>query len=211
MNRERGARRVQPQGGFTLVEVALSLTLLALIMMILYGALHLGQTAVEKSRLQADTSRSVRFLPQFLGSYIRSAYAYRTAPGEAPFFFSGGEERLSFVSAFSTALGGRGFSRVTLHWDEAAGGRLTLDEEIPLRLESEGEGGGYRNSVVLGEGVRDFRLDYLNLEGGREQWVERWEGAEQKTLPRAVRLRYRSEGGAEVDWVFPVMIRVLAP
>lgn len=202
-------RGIEQPSGFTLVEVAIAVTLLALMMMILHGAFYLGQGAIEKTRLQSEASQRVRSLPQFLGSYIRSAYPYRPLPGAPSFFFSGEEKRLSFVSAFSAGMGGRGFARVTLFWNEQADGLLTLDEEIPLRLES--EGAGHKNSVVLGQGIRDFHLNYLGLEGVQERWVERWEGKEQKTLPRAVRLRYRPERGPEVDWVFPVMMRVLAP
>jgi general secretion pathway protein J len=205
------AWRIQERSGFTLVEMAIALTLLSLILMILYGAFHLGQGAVEKTRLQAEATRRVRSVPQFLGSYVRSAYPYRLSPREASFFFSGEEKRLTFVSAFSRGMGGRGFSRVTLFWDEGAKGLLTLDEEIPVRLGGDGEGGGYKNSVVIGQGVRDFHLDYLGLEGGEERWVDRWEGAEQKTLPRAIRLRYRMDREKAVEWTFPVMIRVLAP
>lgn len=210
MNARILIRRVRGRRGFTLVEVMIALTLLALIMTILYSAFYLSQRAVEKTRVRVEAGQSIRAVPQFLGSYLHSAYPYRSPPGAGSLFFSGDENRLSFVSAFSAGMGGRGFARVTLFWDEGANGTLTLDEETPLRLEGDA-GGGYKNSIVLGQGIRDFRMDYLELEGDQERWEERWEGQEKKNLPRAVRLRYRLEQGGEENWIFPVMIRVLTP
>ena len=201
------------QIGFTLIEVTIAITLLALIAMTLYGAFYLGHRAVEKSQARSDESQKIRSREDLLAGYIRSAYPYRPSREVPSVFFSGQEDRLSFVSALSSGMGGRGLSEVTISWEggEDGTGLLTLEEKIPLRLGGEGDNGGYRNSVVLGQGVRGFRIDYLGLQGGEENWVDQWDGKERKALPRAVRLSHQGEKGEEIQQVFPIMMSVLTP
>lgn len=199
--------------GFTLIEVSIAVTLLALMAMILYGTFYLGHRAVEKAEARFEESQKIRSVGDLLAGYIRSAYPYRSSPQDASVFFAGAESQLEFVSALSSGMGGRGMSRVSIAWadggDEA--GLLTLDEEIPVRLQSQEPAGGYRNRVVLSEGVRGFRIDYLDPQSEEERWVERWDGSERKRLPRAVRFTHQAGNGQEVQWVFPIMMSVLAP
>jgi len=200
--------------GFTLIEVTIAITLLALIAMTLYGAFYLGHRAVEKSEARSDESQKIRSREDLLAGYIRSAYPYRSSLKDPSILFSGEENHLTFVSALSSGLGGRGMSEVTISWEGEEGdgaGLLSLTENIPVRLEGQGGGGGYRNSVVLGQGVKGFRIGYLDLQGGEENWVDQWDGKERKALPRAVRLSHQGEKGEEVQQVFPIMMSVLTP
>jgi hypothetical protein len=104
-------------------------------------------------------------------------------------------------------------SEVTISWEGEEGGTglLTLEEKIPLRLEGQEESAGYRNSVIVGQGIRGLRIEYLDPQGEEERWVDQWDGKERKALPRAVRLNYLREKGEEVRWSFPIMMSVLAP
>ena len=104
-------------------------------------------------------------------------------------------------------------SEIRISWVEEGDGAglLTLEEQIPLRLEEQGEGAGYRNRVVLGQGVRTFRMDYLDSQSEEERWVEQWDGREKRALPRAVRFNLRGDRGEGIHWVFPIMMSVLAP
>ena len=197
--------------GFTLIEVAIAITLLALMTTILYGAFYLGHRAVEKWQLHSEESERLRSVGDFLGGYIRSAYPYRLTPRDPAIFFSGEETHLTFVSALSLGMGSRGMAKVSLSWDAEGAGFLILEEEIPIRVESDGDGAGYRNSLVLRQGVSDLRVDYLDSKSKEERWVGEWDGEEKKALPRAVRINFRGDRGEEIYWVFPIMMSVLAP
>lgn len=203
------------QIGFTLIELAIAMTLMALIAVTLYGAFYLGQRAVVKSQSRSEESQRLRSAGELLAGYIRSAYPYRLAREGSSIFFSGQGDRLTFVSALSSGMGGRGMSEITISWDgEGDGtGSLILEEKMPVRVGGQGEGGGYRNSLVLGQEVQKLRIEYLDpqSQGEEERWVDQWEGGERKALPRAVRLNYRGEKGEEVRWSFPIMMSVLAP
>jgi type II secretion system protein J len=208
--------RIESQKGFTLVEVILAMTIFALMGTVLYGAFSLSHSAVERSQRSFEKSQRLRSVDETLGSYIRSAYPYRSSPQNSAIVFSGQEAELTFVSSFSLAMGGRGMAIVRLFWegDDDRAGALRLEEEAPVRIA--GEDGneaqqGIRNSMVVLEGVKELRMTYLDPENDQEKWEESWDAQERNRLPRAVRLRYRTEEGRDAEWVFPVMMTLWAP
>lgn len=203
----------ESQVGFTLIEVIIAVTLLALMAGILYGTFYLSHRAVQKTQARSEASQRLRSGTDFLAAYIRSAYPYRTSRQDAAVFFSGDESRLEFVSAFSLGMGGRGMARVSISADQEGDGAglLILEEQVPVRLQGQTDSAGYRNSLVLSQEAQDFRIEYLDRRGGPQSWVPQWEGKEKRLLPRAVRFTFRGGAGEEVQWVFPIMMSVLAP
>jgi general secretion pathway protein J len=202
------------QKGFTLIEVILAMTIFALMGTVLYGAFSLGHSAVEKSQRSFENNQKLRAVDELVGSYIRSAYPYRLSPQDAALLFAGEETELTFVSSFSRAMGGRGMAKVRLFWegDEKRPGVLRLEEETPIRVLSEESNEGHegiRNGLVVREGVKEFRITYLDPQSEQEKWEERWDPKERNTLPRAIRLHYLTREGREVQWVFPVMMSLL--
>ena len=206
-------RMFSKPSGFTLVEVMLALSLFALLGTILYGAIALGHGAVEKSRHSFEKNQELRSAVDLLGGYIRSSYPYRLSPQNPSFFYRGEETELNFISSFSLAMGGRGMANIRLFWQSQNGeeGLLKLEEQVPVRLADENGGGGYNHGIVIRDRVSAFRLAYLDAQSEKEEWVERWDTTERKALPRAVRLSFRTAADGEVEWVFPVMMSVLAP
>jgi prepilin-type N-terminal cleavage/methylation domain-containing protein len=202
---------ISRQVGFTLIEVMLALTLFALLGTILYGAISLGHRAVEKTEASFEKNQKLRSAVDLLGTYIRSSYPYRLSPQDPTLFYSGEETELSFVSAVSLTMGGRGLAKIHLSWDgqDDGTGVLQVEEQVPMRVSD--DSGGYTNSIVLTDQIAGFRLTYLDPQNEKQDWVERWDPAERKTLPRAVRLNFRVRGDREVEWVFPIMMNVLAP
>ena len=211
--REKATRASAGAAGFTLIEVVLALTIFALIGGILYGAFSLSHNAVEKSRVNSTRNQKQRSIADLLGSYVRSTFPYRESPQEQTAFFEGDVESLTFVSAYSQGMGGRGMAKIQITKDEDANGRGTvkLEETAPVRLSSESGGGGQTYSIVLQDNVKEFRLAYLDPQAEEETWEDRWDGRERRVLPRAVRFTYQDERGKEVRWIFPVMMTVLTP
>lgn len=201
------------QNGFTLIEVAISITLLALIAAALYGAFHLSDRAVVKSQARSEENQRLRSAGDLLAGYIRSAYPYRLSRELPAILFSGEERSLTFVSALSSGMGGRGMAEVTISWggEGDGAGPLSLEEKVPVGSAGGEDSGGYRNSLLLDQGALGLRLEYLDPQGEEEHWVDQWNGAERRMLPRAVRLSYRGERGEEVERVFPIMLSVLSP
>jgi len=199
--------------GFTLIEVVLALTIFALMSGILYGAFALGQSAIEKSQRSAAQSQKQRSVGDLVGSYVRSAFPYKSSAQDLGIFFQGESDGVEFISAYSQGLGGRGMARIQISADEDGTGRTTLklEETTPVRLDSQAGGAGQNYTVTLQEGVRELRLAYLDPQADEDTWEERWDGQERRTLPRAVRIAYLDEQGKAVRWIFPVMMTVLKP
>jgi general secretion pathway protein J len=205
--------RAQGAAGFTLIEVVLALTIFALLATILYGAFALSHSALAKSQNGAARSQAQRATADLLGSYIRSAYPYRSSPQEQTIYFEGESDSLSFISAYSHGLGGRGIAKIQIAADEndSGGSPLRLEEVTPVRINGDELATGQNLRVVLRQRVGKFRIAYLDPQAEEEIWQERWDGQERRTLPRAVRFTFEAESGAEVRWIFPIMMVVLAP
>jgi general secretion pathway protein J len=199
--------------GFTLIEVVLALSIFALLGAILYGAFALSHSAVAKSQNAAERSQSLRSTADLLGVYIRSAYPYRSSAQDRAIFFHGESDSVTWISAYSHGLGGRGMAKIHIAADagEKEESALILEESTPVRVGADDSGAGQVQRLVLRDGIRDLRLAYLDGQGDEELWEERWDGEERRMLPRAVRLTFVDQAGGEVRWVFPVMMVVLAP
>lgn len=198
--------------GFTLIEVVLALSIFALMGGILYGAFSLGHSAVEKSERSFTRSQKLRSISDLLASYMHSAYPYRESEQDQSVFFSGEADSLTFVSAYSRGMGGRGMAKISITKGGAGSGAATLnlEEAVPVRLSDESGAAGQTHSLTLQENITDFRLGYLDPQSDVELWEERWDARERRTLPRAVRFAYRDENGKQVRWTFPIMMTVLA-
>ena len=204
--------RLRGAPGFTLIEVVLAITIFALMGGVLYGAFSLGHTAVEKSGKNFNRNQKTRSIGDLLATYIRSGYPYRESIQEQTIFFEGEREMMTFVSAYSHGMGGRGMATITLEKEETNAGSASvrLTETAPVRVGAAGGDVGQRYSLVIQEGVRDFQLAYLDVEGDKENWEERWDGKERSRLPRAVRISFTDPEGKQVRWVFPFMLAVLS-
>lgn len=205
------ARRSGNAKGFTLIEVILALTIFALMGGILYGAFSLGHSAVEKSDANATRNQKQRAIADLLGSYVRSSFPYRESPQDPSVYFDGDSDSLTFVSAYSQGLGGRGMAKIQISQEDGGDGRssIKVEETTPVRISFDA-GSGISHSIVLQENVKDFRLAYLDPQSEDEKWEERWDGKERRVLPRAVRISYVPQNGKEIRWIFPVMMSVLA-
>ena len=74
--RRMTTRRPSRAAGFTLLEVVLAMTSLAMLTAIIYGAFHLGTRALEKGQNAVVTSQRLRATNDVLIRQIKSAVAY---------------------------------------------------------------------------------------------------------------------------------------
>jgi general secretion pathway protein J len=205
--------KIQNSLGFTLIEVTMAITLLSLIVVMLYGSFYLGERAMAKAQARSDQSQAIRTFEELLAGYVHSAYPYHASARNLAVYFIGDDRSVEFVSSLSVGLGGRGMAKVRVSSELVGnqGATVTLEEEMPVRVsEKDKGGGGYSNSLVIAEGLRGFRIEYLDSASENESWVDEWDGRQLRALPRAIRLIYQGEGGREVRRVFPIMIGMLA-
>jgi general secretion pathway protein J len=204
--------------GFTLLELVLAMTGVALIAAICYGAFHVGIRAVERGEMAVVTAQRLRILGDVFVRQIKSAAnytAYDPEEGMEYPYFVGEPRRMSFVTAAGQLSGG-GLVRVTYRFEEEPVRQLLLDEE-PLfthrsLTETEDEQ-PMRHTAVLLEHFESATFLYAGLDPGEEgnaavTWCATWDptlllgdddcDAEmEEVLPRAVRIVLTGVPGVE--------------
>ena len=102
--------------GFTLLELLISLTLLAALSTILFGGLRFGTRAWERSEAQAAETDEIAVAQNFLRRQLSEAYPLVTTadPTGARIYFEGGSDSLQFLAPAPAALAAGGRSRFAL-------------------------------------------------------------------------------------------------
>ncbi|MBS0415720.1 MAG: prepilin-type N-terminal cleavage/methylation domain-containing protein [Proteobacteria bacterium] len=184
----RWANRRAP-GGFTLVEVLIALTLLALLMLVLTSALSsMGQveSRVEQRIEAADDYRlSTALLDDALGRVSARRFAsgrVDDGPAQIP-FFQAGPDALAWIGVMPArfGLGGRHYLRLALERG-AAGGQLVL-RYAPWDGAPTYDAWGQAQAQVLAAPVGALSLRYMDPASGR--WSPVWPppGVAAKDLP----------------------------
>jgi general secretion pathway protein J len=176
------------QRGFTLVEVVIALTIVATLLVVMFGSLRAGLTAWQRGDERAEVLDRARSITQIVTRTLGAAHPYMTSAqgGEAPrLLFEGTPDRVAFVTAvppFPTAAP-IAFTAVTLSHDVGAVPGLAVRQK-PLPNEEPFDR-GLQPALVDGA-VSDVGFRYLR-ESDRA-WTERWDAAEEKALPLAVEI-----------------------
>ena len=188
-------RRQKSVRGFTLVELLVSLVILALISTALFTALRFSARSwrAGESRLveASDDDALRRFLRLRLAEAVAAAMP---AEGrEREMAFRGDAGHLRFAAPMPHALGLGGIYVFTLAPGEAV--PLTLDWLLlrPDRLLDVADGRA-RPRPLFTAGVRAVRFRYYGSVDGRSEpvWSEIWDS---ETLPRLVEIRFEGEEG----------------
>jgi prepilin-type N-terminal cleavage/methylation domain-containing protein len=184
------------RAGFTLLEVMLAMTSLAMLTAIIYAAFHLGTRAVERGQASVVTAQRLRAASDVLIRQVKSVDPYcsrSVEDGEYPYFF-GNDHSMTFVTA-AGQLGGGGLVRVC--WvitDDPPG--LQLTESAAFSPDALGKDDdttdctGPHATVV--DGFRRARFQYLYRESNEskedQEWRGSWDARDDGILPAAVQV-----------------------
>lgn len=203
------------EGGFTLLEMIVSLTILAGIAAFLVVAFRLAGGSIERGEAEAREMARLRAGIGIFERSIRSADASvlpRGPEGPAPYFL-GEAKKLRFLSSssFPSMLGG-GFRLLCFFEAEGSAGSagLSVSDASPFRAEGVASWDGTENPRVFLPGATNVTFSYSPgpSEEGKWEWVDSWDVKEKRTLPRAVRVEFttQSETGPLTNaFVVPVM------
>jgi general secretion pathway protein J len=189
--------------GFTLLEVVLAMTALALITAICYGAFHLGIRAVERGEVAVVTAQRLRVASDVLIRQIKSTvpYAARNREEEVYPYFTGTATSMTFITATGLA-GGGGLSRIVYQVVEDPT-RLIVSESSffsPDALGRDPIDKPGEHSAVLLDGFRTLRFEYLMNDSVDTEWQQQWSGHDEETLPAAVRIMVDGLAGLDSVW-----------
>ncbi|HEY7206159.1 MAG TPA: prepilin-type N-terminal cleavage/methylation domain-containing protein [Methylomirabilota bacterium] len=177
--------------GFTLLELMLALSIVAVLMVIVSGGLRIGLTAWQRGEERTAKLDRDRSLLVLLEGALAGAFPYRVTPGEAEeprLLFDGQPDRLTFATLsppLPTAVPAA-FSVVSLAADPAG---LTLRQQIlpsPVPLDRV-------EPILVDARTRGLRFRYLGPEP--DSWEDVWDLTREDSLPRAVEITVVSTVG----------------
>ena len=188
--------------GFTLLELVLAMSALALIATICYGAFHLGIRAVERGEVAVVTAQRLRVASDVLIRQIKSTVAYAACNDDEetyPYFF-GTATSMSFITAAGLE-GGGGLTRVAYQLVEGPT-RLVMAESSRFSapvLGREGLQPPTDRTAVLLDNFKSLRFQYMMNDGVDTEWRDEWDSYEEEMLPAAVRILIDGLPGIELE------------
>jgi prepilin-type N-terminal cleavage/methylation domain-containing protein len=196
-----------PNSGFTLIEVLVSITLMAMLATVVLSAMRSGLAIWDRGTNHLESLRRSRVVLDVLNDQIRGAMplTHTVKVGERvllPLAFEGSGFGLRFVSRASFKDGPDGIPRwVDIRWNS---GELTVEERRILPPDNVPDSEVYwRGTVLQGESCTfDFRSDAQP--GKPAAWLREWRYPVNSTLPRAIRLNCLLQAKNEVQLIIPL-------
>jgi general secretion pathway protein J len=185
-------------GGFTLLELLISVTIIGIMVFILAAVLRLGYRSVEAGERKMETLERLRAsLHRIEAQFLSEIPMTYEENGERRPYFEGKADRLTFATLYSIWEGEKGVVVVSYRWtDEGPGKKVLWADEKRIGQKEE-------RTIKLLEGLSDGSFAYYRESPAEEtgQWVEEW--SETAFLPKKVRLQMVMNG-KDLSLLLPV-------
>jgi general secretion pathway protein J len=193
-----------PDAGFTLIEVLITLALLGLLSVALFGGLRFGARATDRATAVIDHASQIALAYGFLQAHLDNAQPFPATadPQNRAIIFDGTPDQMDVITTAPSSLATGGFFR--LHLVAANdGGQLRLIghwESPPRRA-----GGALETALpdaVLLDHLSMLRFGYFGAADPDDpsDWHDSWQAA--RVLPKMIRLRLEFSDG----WKSPDLI-----
>jgi len=184
------------QHGFTLVELVVALTLLALIAAVLFGSLQLAGRSWEGGEAKVRDVNDMRQTETFLRHQIASALPMRMAKAVAtPLLFAGAADELRYVASLPERVveGGTMLFRLALV-KNGEGGQLILERMVPDPDAVEMPDFKDAERTLLADGIAELTIAYFGRDPAAADtetpsWRDRWDDPQR--LPMLIRIGVR--------------------
>jgi general secretion pathway protein J len=186
----------RPQAGFTLLEIMIVMSLLAVLLMLVGGALVGANRAVltaDGYTTRLDERRAAQaFLRQAISQALPLDLAENDHSGAG--LFVGSAQRVQFTATLPGNLGGG----IQLHTLEMAGPAADRRLQIAFAQVQDNVLRAWGEPQVLLHGVAGLSLSYCGVtpKGEATGWLDQWPWPNR--LPRAVRVAVQMDGA--VNW-----------
>lgn len=206
------------QRGFTLLELLISLTLLGLILVLLFGGLRLSVRSWDSVQRQVDNLNSVRSVENFLRRELERIHPYRWKATPGPrFAFVGERHKLNFVAPLPSRIGTGGLYAIALELEQTSSGRRLTWKHVPVdpSMRDFSSLEPMKEMQLVGtelNTVDDIWLSYFGRENEATapRWVERWDSV--VTMPLLIRIQVRFADGSQwPDFVVAPMLTSEGP
>jgi general secretion pathway protein J len=195
--------------GFTLIEVVIATSLLALGLAIAFGTMRSAARATANAEATSQRAERLRAAQGFLRTQLTSALAvpfeFDSESGAATFLRSSGD-KLEFVGTMPGYLARGGPYLQTLELVRGEDGqKLVFQHQL---LTSDGPAEAERDPVVLLDGIADgaFEVRTIDESGKPGRWQDKWQLSAQLPPQVRVRIRFRDERRSWPDLVVAVRL-----
>jgi prepilin-type N-terminal cleavage/methylation domain-containing protein len=208
--RTRAAERAGDERGFTLLELMISLSLLAVMLAMAYSVFATGMNAVPRGEAIAERSARLRAATSILSRQVHSMVnypAHNDQDEEFPYFI-GNSHYFQFITASPQHAGGEGLAWVTYWSDDRnfwLAERLIFSSGVLTGTAPDPSG-----QALLLDGLHGTKFQYLHLEGEESEWRDSWDGSEDQNLPGAIRVVIDGLGLGETYWIQEIPVMVVA-
>jgi len=195
-------RRSPGQRGFTLLEVLIAITLLALLVALAYSTLRASVRAMRSGEALIERTNRLRTVQEFLRRQLSHAmplpFERMEDTGENRLFMMDGDT-LRFVAPMPGHLsrGGPHVQWLTLDGDALLFDHAQLNGYDPEHPKANNK----REPVVLLDGIRDAGFEFRELDpetGELGEWESSWDDPQR--LPLLVRLDVEFEEESRLHW-----------
>jgi len=210
------ARTDRPaQAGFTLIELVISMVLLALISLSIYGLATIGARSAGAGERRTEQARRIRIATSLITRQLRSAaplYAVVESERESETlpYFLGEADRIDFITAQPQQPDNGGFALVS-YWLEDG---MFMMSEMPyfLAFSEERLGRDYDHlitSVPLMYDVARLDVSYQRFDAGEDEgWETSWDASFEDALPAVVRIEVEPSADDGPSWYHEVPVFV---
>lgn len=189
-------RNFSISSGFTLLELLISLTIMGLIVVVVFGAFRVGIRAWEKGEKDVETHQRQRIVLNLIKRQLASIFVHKVGNGNRrPFFLKGDEKSMEFLSNTSIMPGNQSglvYARYVVRpEDEGEKERLGFYEKnFALQDKEKMEDLNEEDFFMLISDVHSIGFEYLKGQDGEEilEWEETWDPDKDKGFPRAVKV-----------------------
>ena len=181
------------QRGFTLLELIIALSLLALMSSVLFGALGYAGRSWEGGEAKAEATSGMRLSHGFLRAQLEGQHPLRMRKmPEFPLLFTGARDEVRYAAALPARVSGGGvwYYRLAVA-KEGDRSRLVLERTIPDLNEAALPDFKGDDRSILAEDIAELRIEYFGRDSGASPstaptWRDRWDDA--NLLPLMLRV-----------------------
>ncbi len=170
------------QAGFTLVEILVATSLLALMILGAMAALSSSVRSVRSGEALVSRTDSVRIAQEFMRRQLSQALALpfeRTDDLGMVFVFEGGDRDLKFVAPMPghLARGGPHVQQISIGSGERGLKRIEFTHALLNGYDDPQSGSDQRPPVVVLEGLQDAHFEYRSVDENGEllPWTRNWD------------------------------------
>jgi type II secretion system protein J len=204
---------VSPSPGFTLLEVMIAMTILAMMSLLLYTSMSSTMSGKEDTEKKDNMNHSVALAFNKISNDLQMAFLlpgpdFLGTDGTRKTVFKGTEDKMDFASfshvrylkdAPEADFGEVGYS-LEDNKDDEGGGKLLMRREAKVLDDKPDEGGTLEPLV---EGVKEIHFSYFDTK--KNDWLKSWDSSQLENsnqLPRAVKIEIKVQDPSSEEDVY---------